>query len=74
MDCSFVKNRHAGAHTGKDQTKIMVRVGLRTFQTTHQMLQSAIEMEKFIETQDAEVVFYGDGLMQETAFKLKELA
>jgi hypothetical protein len=52
----------------------MVRVGLRTFQTTHQMLQAAIEMEKFIETQDAEVVFYGDGLMQETAFKLKELA
>ena len=74
MDCSFTNNRHAGAHTGKDQVKIMVNVGLRTFQTTQQMLQAAIEMEKFIETQDAEVVFYGDGLMQETAFKLKELA
>jgi hypothetical protein len=74
MDCSFVKNRHAGAHTGKDQVKIMVRVGLRTFQTTQQMLQAAIEMENFIETQDAEVVFFGDGLMQETALKLKELA
>ena len=74
MDCSFTKNRHAGAHTGKEQTKILVRVGLRTFQTTQQMLHAAIEMEKFLETQDAEVVFYGDGLMQETAFKLKELA
>ena len=31
----------------------MVRVGLRTLQTTQQMLQAAIEMEKFIETQDA---------------------
>ena len=74
MDCSFTKNRHAGTHTGKEQTKILVRVGLRTFQTTQQMLHAAIEMEKFLETQDAEVVFYGDGLMQETAFKLKELA
>jgi hypothetical protein len=25
-------------------------------------------MEKFLETQDAEVIFHGDGLMQETAF------
>jgi hypothetical protein len=29
-------------------------------------------MEKFIETQDAEVVFHGDGLMQETAKILKQ--
>jgi hypothetical protein len=27
MDCSFTNNRHAGAHTGKDQVKIMVKLG-----------------------------------------------
>jgi hypothetical protein len=38
------------------------------------MLEAAIEMEQFIKTQDAELAFFGDGLMQETALQLKEMA
>ena len=52
----------------------MVKAGNRVFQTTRQMLQAAIEMEQFITTQDAEIAFFGDGLMQETALQLKEMA
>jgi hypothetical protein len=74
MDCSFTTDRHAGAHLGKEQAKIMVKAGNRVFQTTKQMLQAAIEMEQFITTQDAEIAFFGDGLMQETALQLKEMA
>ena len=74
MDCSFTTDRHAGAHLGKEQAKIMVKAGDRVFQTTRQMLQAAIEMEQFITTQDAEIAFFGDGLMQETALQLKEMA
>ena len=74
MDCSFTTDRHAGAHLGKEQAKIFVQAGNRVFQTTRQMLQAAIEMEQFITTQDAEVAFFGDGLMQETALQLKEMA
>jgi hypothetical protein len=74
MDCSFTIDRHAGAHLGKEQAKIMVKAGNRVFQTTRQMLQAAIEMEQFITTQDAEIAFFGDGLMQETALQLKEMA
>ena len=53
---------------------MMVQAGERIFQTTKQMVQAAIEMEKFLETQDAEVIFHGDGLMQETAKILKQRA
>ena len=67
MDCSFTENRHAGAHTGGQQVETLVKAGDRTFKTTKQMLQAAIEMEHFLQQQDAEVRFYGDGLMQETA-------
>jgi hypothetical protein len=67
MDCSFTKNRHAGAHTGSKQVETLVKAGNRIFKTTKQMLQAAIEMEHFLQQQDAEVRFYGDGLMQETA-------
>lgn len=74
MDNSFTTQRHAGAHLGKDQDKIWVKAGNRNFQTTQQMVQAAVEMEEFLQTQDAEVVFYGDGLMQETALLLKEMA
>lgn len=74
MDCSFTTDRHAGPHFGKEQAKIFVKAGNRVFQTTRQMLQAAIEMEQFIKTQDAEVAFFGDGLMQETALQLKEMA
>ena len=74
MDCSFTTDRHAGPHFGKEQAKIFVKAGNRVFQTTRQMLQAAIEMEQFITTQDAEVAFFGDGLMQETALQLKEMA
>jgi hypothetical protein len=74
MDCSFTTDRHAGPHFGKEQAKIFVQAGNRVFQTTRQMLQAAIEMEQFITTQDAEVAFFGDGLMQETALQLKEMA
>jgi hypothetical protein len=73
MDCSYTTQRHAGDHTGKPQDRIFVKVGTRIFQTTRQMLQAAIEMEEFITTQDAEVAFFGDGLMQETALQLKGL-
>ena len=69
---SFTESRHAGEHLGKEQEKILVQAGERTFQTTKQMCQAAIEMEKFLETQDAEVIFHGDGLMQETAKILKQ--
>jgi len=57
---------------GKEQKITMVQAGERIFQTTKQMVQAAIEMEKFLETQDAEVIFHGDGLMQETAKILKQ--
>jgi len=67
MDCSFTENRHAGAHTGSQQVETLVKAGDRIFKTTKQMLQAAIEMEHFLQKQDAEVRFYGDGLMQETA-------
>ena len=67
MDCSFTENRHAGAHTGSQQVETLVKAGDRIFKTTKQMLQTAIEMEHFLQKQDAEVRFYGDGLMQETA-------
>jgi len=73
MDCSFTTQRHAGEHLGKEQDKIFARAGDRVFQTTKQMLQAAMEMEQFIKTQDAEVAFFGDGLMQETAIQLKGL-
>jgi len=66
MDCSFTENRHAGAHTGGKQVETLVQAGDRIFKTTKQMLQAAIEMEHFLQQQDAEVRFYGDGLMQET--------
>jgi hypothetical protein len=59
---------------GKNQDKIFVKAGDRVFQTTRQMLEAAIEMEQFIKTQDAELAFFGDGLMQETALQLKEMA
>jgi hypothetical protein len=74
MDNSFTEQRHAGEHLGKEQEKMMVQAGERIFQTTKQMVQAAIEMEKFLETQDAEVIFHGDGLMQETAKILKQRA
>jgi hypothetical protein len=67
MDCSFTENRHAGAHTGTQQVETLVKAGNKIFKTTKQMLQAAIEMEHFLQKQDAEVRFYGDGLMQETA-------
>lgn len=72
FDCSFVDKQYAGEHLGKQQAKTFVRAGDRVFVTTRQLLQTAIEMEKFIETQDAEIVFHGDGLMQETAKILKQ--
>jgi hypothetical protein len=72
MDNSFTESRHAGEHLGKEQEITMVQAGERIFQTTKQMVQAAIEMEKFLETQDAEVIFHGDGLMQETAKILKQ--
>jgi hypothetical protein len=74
MDCSYLTDRHAGPHLGKNQDKIFVKAGDRVFQTTRQMLEAAIEMEQFIKTQDAELAFFGDGLMQETALQLKEMA
>jgi hypothetical protein len=74
MDCSYTTDRHAGLHLGKEQSKIFVKAGGRVFQTTRQMLEAAIEMEEFIKTQDAELAFFGDGLMQETALQLKEIA
>jgi uncharacterized Rossmann fold enzyme len=74
MDCSYLTDRHAGPHLGKNQDKIFVKAGDRVFQTTRQMLEAAIEMEEFIKTQDAELAFFGDGLMQETALQLKEMA
>jgi len=73
MDCSYTDQRHAGDHLGHEQKPILVKAGERVFKTTKQMLEAAIEMEKFIETQDAEVAFFGDGLMQETALQLKGL-
>jgi hypothetical protein len=72
MDNSFTEQRHAGEHLGKQQEVMMVQAEERIFQTTKQMCQAAIEMEKFLESQDAEVIFHGDGLMQETAKILKQ--
>lgn len=76
MDCSHTGARHAGLHLGKPQIEQLVRVGSRQFKTTTQMLYAAQEMERFINTMDAEIHFHGDGLMQETAkfIKLKEIA
>lgn len=71
MDCSHTDQRHAGLHLGRPQAEELVRVGNRRFTTTPQMLQAAREMEQFIKTMDADITFYGDGLMQETARFLK---
>lgn len=67
MDCSYTVNRHAAPHTGPYQPPIYVQAGSRKFQTTRQMAQAAVEMEKFLMEMDADVAFYGDGLMQEMA-------
>jgi len=72
MDCSFTENRHAGAHTGGKQVETLVQAGDRIFKTTKQMLQAAIEMEHFLQQQDAEIRFYGDGLMQATSKILRQ--
>lgn len=72
MDCSFTDKLHAGEHSNpKAQIVTMVTTGNRVFKTTKQLLQSAREMEQFLLTADAEVEFYGDGLMQELARILK---
>lgn len=71
MDCSHTEARHAGEHFGKRQLEEMVSVNGRKFKTTPQMLQAAREMEEFIQTKDADLEFYGDGLMQEAAKALK---
>lgn len=67
MDCSFTDRHHAGTHTGKHQTEILVRVGGEVFKTSPQMYQAAQEMEKFLSTYDVETHFHGQGLMQATA-------
>lgn len=67
MDCSFDGVTHAGEHLGKKQDEILAYVGAKPFKTSPQMLQAAREMERFIQTMDADITFYGDGLMQETA-------
>lgn len=67
MDCSYTTTRHAGVHTGPSQTDVFVKAGGRKFRSTKQMIDSAIQMEDFLQEIDVEVKFYGDGLMQEMA-------
>ena len=71
MDCSFTANRHAGEHTGEAQSTIHVDIAGRTFKTTPQLIQSAQEMQQFLLTVDAEVIFHGDSLMSEIARTLQ---
>lgn len=76
MDGSYTDDLHAGPHGGKRQQESLVRVGSRQFKTTPQLLQSAREMEDFLQTYDAEVTFHGDGLIQEMsrAIQLRKAA
>ncbi len=72
MDCSFHVEQHAGPHSGNIEKMCRVVSDGREFKTTPQMVQAAYEMIKFMQTQDAEVVFYGDGLMQDMARRYQE--
>ena len=75
MDCSYTHlKHHAGNHTGKDQPIAWVTAGPngRQFRTTPQLVQAAQEMQEFLQTMNAEIIFYGDGLMQELARVLKQ--
>jgi len=72
MDCSFEYSTHAGAHLGKRQDEIMVQVGGTKYRTSPQLLQQAQEMERFILSQNADLEFHGNGLMQHTARLLNE--
>jgi hypothetical protein len=72
MDGSFIKDRHAGPHTGSKQVPILVKVGGRVFKTTPQLRQSAKELEEFLRTMDVEITFHGDGLIQEIAQTIKK--
>jgi Protein of unknown function DUF115. len=71
MDCSFGDERHAGPHTNETQPVMQVEHAGRLFRTTPGLWQAAQEMADFLLTVDAEVEFYGDGLLQEVAHTLR---
>lgn len=67
MDCSYDEDgtRHAGFHNGKDQNRIEVICGSRTFKSSPQMVEAAREMIVMIQNYEIWLRFHGDGLMQE---------
>jgi hypothetical protein len=71
MDCSFSDQRHAGPHTNEIQPIIKVEFAGREFRTTPGLWQAAQEMAHFMLTADAEIDFFGDGLLQEVAHTLR---
>lgn len=69
MDCSYgiEGERHAGAHTGKEQMKMRVRCGHIWFDTSPQMVTAArdmIEMLGVLNPIGYDVTFHGNGLLQ----------
>lgn len=71
MDCSFGPQHWAGAHPGNDEMETSVGINGRVFYSTPQLIQAAKQMERFMETSDVEIEFFGDGLMQTVARNLK---
>lgn len=73
VDLSFEGPRHADTHTGEPQLETVANVLGNRFRTTPQLLQAAREMEEFLKnTTDMKATFYGTGLMQEVAKRIKE--
>ncbi len=72
MDCSFSDQRHAGPHTNEIQPTMRIEFAGREFNTTPGLMQAAHEMSQFLQTADAEIEFYGDGLLQEVAYALRK--
>lgn len=67
MDGSYETDRHAGTHTGDRQIPVWVTGGGGRFRTTPQLAHQAVEMRRFLESIDAEVSFYGSGLIPSMA-------
>ena len=73
MDFSYALGKlHADTHTGGIQPRTMATVNGREFFTTKQLLQAAQEMNAFLEDNELDITFHGDGLMQELAREIRK--
>ena len=72
MDCSFGDRQHAAKHENPSLRVQRVLYCGKHYMTSPQLLQAAFEMKGFLEgTSDADVHFYGEGLMQAMARNIR---